>query len=90
MGALLHRDVVERVADVVSPTRVMLAATHTHAGPGHYMESFAYGGVLSTRLPGFDPNMVSFLASRIAQGIRDAVRGLQPATARWVHNRAWG
>jgi neutral ceramidase len=93
----LHRAVAEKVAEKsdadafpVPATRLMLTATHTHAGPAHYFESPAYGGVGSTRQPGYDERMVEFLAGRIADGIKQAIQGLRPAAARWVHTTAWG
>ena len=96
ISALLHQTLLERLAEEpltkdIPPSHVMLAATHTHAGPGHYFESYAYSGVASTRLPGFDPAMLAFLADRIARGIRDARTSLRPAVARWSHaNDVWG
>lgn len=102
IGALLHQkvtDLLEQKVDgacsqpagaVVPPWRVMISATHTHAGPGHYFESFAYTGITSTRLPGFDPDMLSFLATRIADGVRKASCAMHPARARWAHDKVWG
>ena len=90
VSALLHREVAERVRDVVPASRLMITATHTHAGPAHYFESAAYSGFASSRRPGFDPRMVDFLASRIAEAIRAARADLRPAAARWVRADAWG
>jgi neutral ceramidase len=90
ISMLLERAVAREVSDVVNPARVMISATHTHAGPGHYFESPAYGGVLSARLPGFDPNMVDFLGKRIGAGIHEAAKVLRPASAHWEHTVLWG
>ncbi len=87
----LHRAVAEKTARFLVPApRLMLTATHTHAGPAHYFESIAYGGAVSSRLPGYDENVVEFLAGRIADGVSKAVAALRPAAARWVHTTAWG
>lgn len=90
MSHLLQRTVAAKVKDLAPTSRVMLTATHTHAGPAHYFESRAYGGATSTRWPGFDPEMVEFLASRIARAITEAHANLAPARLRWVHGEAWG
>ena len=90
ISGLLHRSVAERVGlalgkDVLPASRIMLSATHTHAGPAHYFESPAYGGNLSTRAPGFDQKMLDFLADRIGEGVARAYRNRVEASARWVH-----
>jgi neutral ceramidase len=95
ISALLHHAVIDLVADDASlhdipGTHVLIAATHTHAGPAHYFESPAYAGSASTRLPGFDPEMVKFLAGKIVEGIREAAKSMQPAAARWRHDVLWG
>lgn len=91
VGAALRDAVAQRVADVVEPSRLMLAATHTHAGPAHYFESSAYGGATSTRLPGFDPKMLEFLAGRIAGAVARAAAPaeLRPASMHWTRSDAW-
>ncbi len=89
ISMLLHRDVAERVKSIVPASRLLITATHTHAGPAHYFESSAYSGFTSSRRPGFDPQMVDFLGARIADAIRSAHAALRPATARWMHAEAW-
>ncbi len=89
ISALLHREVAERVRAIVPTSRLAITATHTHAGPAHYFASSVYGGIASSRLPGFDPRMVEFLASRIAAAIVEAHAHLRPAAARWVRTEAW-
>jgi len=85
----LHRVVADKTRAYLPASRLMLTATHTHAGPAHYFESPAYGGIFSTRQPGYDPRMVEFLAARIAHGVSLAVDDLRPAAARWIHTSAW-
>jgi len=43
-SALLHRRVAEltRRTDGIGADRLVIAATHTHAGPGHFFEAAAY------------------------------------------------
>ena len=89
ISTLLHREVAERVRAIVPASRLLITATHTHAGPAHYFESSAYSGITSSRRPGFDAAMVEFLAARIAAAIESAYARLQPAAARWVHTEAW-
>ena len=89
IGAALHHRVSDKVSEILPRSRIMLTATHTHAGPAHYFESEAYGGAASSRLPGFDEAMLEMLASRIAEGIERAHNRLRPARLRWSHQSAW-
>jgi hypothetical protein len=68
----------------------MLTATHTHQGPGHFIENPAFSGLLSSRLPGFDPKLVRFFASRITNGIEEAYLAKTPAQLRWLSGSLWG
>jgi neutral ceramidase len=90
ISTVLHREVAERVRAVVPTSHLFISATHTHAGPAHYFESAVYSGFSSSRRPGFDPEMVNFLATRIAAGIEAAHRASRPAALRWVRTSAWG
>lgn len=85
----LHRQVVSEVERIVPGTRVFIASTHTHAGPGHYWEGDAYGGPTSSRSPGFDRSMVDFLGGRIAAGIKTAFEHKQAAKLRLLHHAVW-
>ena len=89
IGAALHHRVSDKVKEILPRSRIMITATHTHAGPAHYFESEAYGGTASSRLPGFDEAMLEMLASRIADGIERANNRLRPARIRWAHTEAW-
>lgn len=91
VGAALRDAVARRVTDVVEPSRLMLSATHTHAGPAHYFESSAYGGATSTRLPGFDPKMLDALSIRIAAAIHGAAAAtaVRPASLHWTRSDVW-
>jgi hypothetical protein len=90
MSMLLQRRVAAKMGDALPASRLMMMATHTHAGPAHYFENEAYGSVLSTHLPGYDDAMVEFMAERIAVGLKQALgdNALRPATLRWSHGAA--
>lgn len=77
-------------AETLPTTRLLLTATHTHAGPAHYFESLAFGGMMSTRRPGFDPEVLHFLATRIAAGVARAARESRQVEVRWVRQTLWG
>jgi neutral ceramidase len=85
MSAILQRSVAAEVAARVPipAPRLMLTATHTHAGPAHFLDGNGYAGLGSTQLPGYDPEMVRFLSSRIADAVEQAYRGAVPAKLRW-------
>jgi len=89
ISTILHRSVAERVRAIVPTSRLLMAATHTHAGPAHYFDAPIYSGLASTRRPGFDPAMVDFLAERIARAIERAFSARSPVASRWVHTSAW-
>ena len=91
-SSLLQRSIAEEVAKSLPnlpASRIFLTATHTHAGPAHYFESIAYGGATSSRFPGFDQNMVDFLAQGISAAIFSAYQTRKAARLRWVHDDVW-
>ncbi len=61
-----------------TPIALLLAATHTHSGPGAYGQKF----LEKLSMGHFDPAVFDFLVTQIAQAIRDASATLQPATVR--------
>lgn len=68
----LHFDVARRVAGLgIHREEIVLAATHTHQGPGNYLSASAYN-MFGSKKPGFDGPLFSFLAERIAAAIRQA------------------
>lgn len=81
----LFRDVAARTgtSSRVPAAHLLLTATHTHAGPAHYFEVPGYSGTLSTRRPGFDDDMLTMIATRIARGVDQAFARLTPAKALW-------
>ena len=79
-----------REATGLAPERVLMAATHTHSGPSaRGSNAFDLGQSLD--------EYQTFLARRIADGVRRAIENLEPARIAWgavdvpqhVFNRRW-
>lgn len=102
ISTLLQRRVVEmlRAEGVeIPPQRLFISAVHTHAGPAHYFNGEYYGGMASSHGPGFDPQVLDFLAERIARATKDAYLAAtrrrdasppRPVQLRWIHGKHWG
>jgi neutral ceramidase len=90
-SALLHRRVAELTArtDGIGVDRLVIAVTHTHAGPGHFFEAAGYNDQGSS-VVGFDPVMVDSLTARIARAVHAAVADLRPARVAWGSRDVWG
>lgn len=93
VSAVLQRETVSdgrMPADhCIGADRLLLAATHTHAGPGHFFMARLINEQGSS-VAGFDTTVVNFLADRFAKAIRDAVSNLEPAAAAWGSAPVWG
>jgi neutral ceramidase len=87
----LHRQTADRVAKQtgIGADRLILSATHTHAGPGHHYAERQYNQYVS-QVAGYDPAMVEFLVSRFAQAILDAHGRLRAARIAWRMTPVWG
>lgn len=90
-SALLHRRVAERTRRTagIGSDRLVIAVTHTHAGPGHFFEAAAYNDQGSS-VVGYDPVMVDSLTHRIARAVDAAVADLRPARVAWGSRAVWG
>lgn len=89
-SALLHRRVAQQtVTDGIGVDRLVIAVTHTHAGPGHFFEAAGYNDQGSS-VVGFDPVMVDSLTARIARAVHAAVVDLRPARVAWGSRAVWG
>jgi neutral ceramidase len=86
MSGLLQRQVSEEVSDLLHASQIMLTAVHTHAGFGHYFGAAQYTSLFSSRLPGYDDELMHTLASRIAGAIRKARANAGPAQLSWSHH----
>ncbi len=91
ISGALQRQVVARVKNCVplDADRIILSATHTHAGPGQFTGIQATDE-FGTGVPGFDPGLLAFLADRISQAILDAIGRQRPARAAWGDVPVWG
>jgi neutral ceramidase len=89
-SAALHREVARRVVQStgIGADRLILTATHTHSGPGHY---FAVRGLdqIGSTVAGFDTTMLGFLASRVADAVHRADADRAPARAAWSVTPLW-
>lgn len=90
-SALLQRRVaaLTAAADGIGVDRLVIAVTHTHAGPGHYFEA---GGLneQGSAVAGFDPVLLDSLSRRIAAAVHAAALDLRWAKAAWGSRRVWG
>lgn len=78
-SALLHRKLASAVAEHgIGPQNLLMAATHTHGGPGGFFGHRFYNRFVGAR-SAFYPDLVAWLVSRISQGIDEAVAALEPA-----------
>ncbi|MBI3087351.1 MAG: neutral/alkaline non-lysosomal ceramidase N-terminal domain-containing protein [Candidatus Omnitrophica bacterium] len=68
------------------PFTLLLAATHTHSGPGAYGRKF----LEKLSMGHFDPRVLDFLAGRIAEAVAAAASDLQPADLRYATGSAMG
>lgn len=87
----LHRSVARLILEStrIGPDRLLLAATHTHAGPANYFAVRGLDGVGSS-VEGFDPEMLRFLSVRIARAVQSAASRLEIAKASWSVAPVWG
>lgn len=73
ISALLRARVARELLPIgLGADRLLLSASHTHAGPAHYFSNRAYSGRFSSEDPGFDAQVLSWLSERIASSIRAA------------------
>lgn len=88
----------DRVAELVSRDygvrrlgreQIVLAATHTHNGPGNFSSSFAYNELASPQ-SGFDRKLFEFLAHRIASAVAEAWRNRLPAVLTYGETPVFG
>jgi len=91
ISPLLHRLVADRVVGEtgIGADRLLLAATHTHSAPSHFLGAKLYNDH-SASVAGFDSLLVEFLVTRIAEAVRNAADSLRPARAAWGIASVWG
>jgi hypothetical protein len=69
-----------------APMGLLVAATHTHSGPGAYGQKF----LEKLSMGHFDPAVFEFLTERIVQAVETASGRLQPVTVRYAAASAEG
>jgi len=91
ISALLHLQVAHAIVQEtgVSVDRLLIGATHTHAGPGGYFGAAYYNNWGSDR-SGYDPHIVTFLTQRIANAILAAYRTRAAAKLAIGHTQIYG
>jgi neutral ceramidase len=91
ISALLHLQVARAIVQEtgISVDRLLIAATHTHAGPGGYF-GVAYYNYWGSNRPGYDPRIVTFLTERIANAVLTAYRTRAPAKLAIGHRTIFG
>ncbi len=75
-----------RTALTSPPSTLLIAATHTHSGPGAYGKKFFE----KLSMGHFDEEMLAFVTSRVTQAIVSAASDLQPVTVRYGTTRTEG
>jgi neutral ceramidase len=82
ISAGLHAKVLEAVnrRQRLLPEELVLAATHTHHGPANFASAEIYNSFAGP-LPHFDPELLDFLAARIADAIVASIADAQAHAA---------
>ncbi|MGQ0560412.1 MAG: neutral/alkaline non-lysosomal ceramidase N-terminal domain-containing protein [Gemmatimonadota bacterium] len=89
-SVLLHRVAAqETVKRGIGADRLLLAASHTHAGPTHHF-GLAYDLLAAGDAMGFNWSWSMELGRRIATAVTQAIDSLRPARAAWVSFPVWG
>ncbi len=91
MAIRVHRLVAEAVVAEtgIGADRLLIAATHTHAGPGGISDA-AYYNAFSSAVSGYDTLLLHFLVSRITEAVRAAYGDLAAGRAAWGVVPLWG
>lgn len=76
----IRDQVVERIRALAVDT-LLIAATHTHSGPGGYMPGWLAARVTAGR---YDPSMPGRIAEAAALAVERAARDLRPARVGWA------
>lgn len=90
-SSLLQHLIAHQIADRtdIGLSGIILGATHTHAGPGHFDASDFYNRFAANR-PGFDPAWTAWLAERISAAIVEAHDARRPARVATGRTAVWG
>ena len=69
--------------------RLIVAATHTHSGPGNFFDASAYNMIGSTVI-GYDSMLAQQFARGVADAVIEAIDSLRPASVAWGWVSLWG
>jgi len=91
ISALLQRRVAELLPTElgISADNLLLSATHTHSGPGHFYEATEFN-LNGSSVVGFDQKLTDFLAGQIAGAVRQAAEHPKAARVAWGQRAVWG
>jgi neutral ceramidase len=91
MSMLVQRTVAMRIAAEtgIGTDHLIICATHTHAGPGHYLDSNELNAI-GSQVPCYDTVVVDFLVDAVARAVVHAVENLHPARLAWGSFPVWG
>lgn len=88
----LHRLVAESLlarSVPITPDRLILSATHTHAGPSHFFSEHAYNRDVSS-IDGYDTVLVRFLVAGVTAAVSEAYASRRAARMAWGKTSVWG
>lgn len=74
----------------IGAPQLILAGTHTHAGPGNYFGNTLYDTIVSSDLSGFHKETADDLAVAIAQCVNQAAQSAVPARLGVASAPVWG
>lgn len=91
ISALLQRRVADRLpAELgISADNLLLSATHTHSGPGHFYEATEFN-LNGSSVVGYDEKLTNFLADQIVASIKQAAGNPKLARVAWGQRAIWG
>ena len=74
----------------IDASQLILAGTHTHAGPGRYFGNTLYDTIVANDLSGFDRAVADGLAAGIAKCVNQAAQSAVPARLGVASASVWG
>ncbi len=74
----------------IDAPHLILAGTHTHAGPGRYFGNTLYDTIVTSDLGGFYPSVADRLAELIGQCVNQAAQSAVPGQLGTASSSVWG
>ena len=75
--------------DWLGTDRLIVTGTHTHSGPGNFLDAPAYN-IMGSTVMYYDSSFADSLARGVARALIRAIENLQPASAAWGSTPMWG